>query len=178
MPVVQVTMIEGRRDEQMHALRARITSAVEAVGRSAKVSASQFTKSPPMTGPLAGSPSPSFGRDVTVWMTVGPVPELSTDSPNARLIGGHSVLLSYRNSAWWAIANICPHRGEVLSDGLVQGDASRVRGTLRPSPTARNGGMSACAWRPTLSGWSTTSSRCRILSRHRVCARSCWPTRG
>mgnify|MGYP002049305016 FL=1 len=75
-----------------------------------------------MTGPLAGSPYPSFGRDVTMWMTVGPVPELSTDSPNARLIGSHSVLLSYRNSSWWAIANICPHRGEVLSDGLVQGD--------------------------------------------------------
>ena len=55
-------------------------------------------------------------------MTVGPVSELSTDSPNARLIGGHSVLMSYRNSSWWAIANICPHRGEVLSDGLVQGD--------------------------------------------------------
>ncbi len=62
-------------------------------------------------------------------MTVGPVPELSTDSPNARLIGGHSVLLSYRNSSWWAIANICPHRGEVLSDGLVQGDCVTCPGT-------------------------------------------------
>ena len=75
-----------------------------------------------MTGPLAGSPSPNFGRDATVWMTVGPASELSRDSPNARLIGDHSVLLSHRNSSWWAIANICPHRGEVLSDGLVQGD--------------------------------------------------------
>lgn len=52
---------------------------------------------------------------------IGPESELRAEGQRIVKLEGRSIGIFYRNKAWFALRNVCPHHGAELCRGLVSG---------------------------------------------------------